>query len=282
MSGVVQCVYTNGVGNNIFQYVFSRLLAEHHGLKLSCPGLSVLGVENSLFEFDRSLPVTRIELNELDYQKYFDMDSNRNFFVYTYAEDYTIYKPHLEKIRSWFEDVPKTNEKDLVFYLRLGDRLVSKNDYVSCMKIEAEEYVEAFKMFDYEKLYIVTDMNVWREITPEEVNIMAQTFHNIIPFQDRVPAKVSADYFNSLVDGFSNLSPIIRFGKNMDDNFRFLRSFDKIMFQHGTFGWWAATLSHASRVGVFGPWRPVKGDRNKNLGKTDFPGWFQWGLNRKR
>lgn len=51
----------------------------------------------------------------------------------------------------------------------------------------------------------------------------------------------------------------------------------QILFQHGTMAWWAATLSHASRVGVYGPWRPTKGAKNKNLGRTDFPGWYSWG-----
>ena len=50
------------------------------------------------------------------------------------------------------------------------------------------------------------------------------------------------------------------------------------MFKNSTFSWWAAVLSEASCVGVFGPWKPNKGNRNKNLGKMDIPGWFSWGL----
>ena len=59
--------------------------------------------------------------------------------------------------------------------------------------------------------------------------------------------------------------------------FNFIRSFDKILFKNSTFSWWASVLSDASRVGVFGPWKPDKGKKNKNLGQADFPGWFSWG-----
>ena len=82
---------------------------------------------------------------------------------------------------------------------------------------------------------------------------------------------------NNLVYTFSEFNPIIIHNNNMMTDFKFIMSFDKIIFKNSTFSWWAAVLSDASRVGVFGPWKPNKKERNKNLGRADFPGWFSWG-----
>ena len=277
--GTVRVRYTIGAGNNIFQYVYARLLADVHGLNLSTQSLPFIDVSESLFPFDESLPVTQVGLGESDFHKYLDVSRKpSNYLVYTYPEDYTVYKPHLNKIRGWFKDVPKTNNKDLVFHLRLGDRLITARDYHSSMKIEVEEYIDVINQFEYEKLYIVTDMKVWRTITENELGGMR--FHISIPREQRIDTSVAVEHFNSLVNGLNKLNPIVRCSMDLKEDFNFMRSFDKILFQHGTLAWWAATLSYASRVGVFGPWRPIKGDRNKNLGKTDFEGWFRWGESR--
>ena len=54
------------------------------------------------------------------------------------------------------------------------------------------------------------------------------------------------------------------------------RELKNILFQHGTLSWWAAFLGNPNKVGVYGPWRPWKGQSNKNLGNTPIEGWFQW------
>ena len=275
MKGTVLVRYTNGVGNNIFQYVFSRLLADRHGLNLSTDSLPILDVNGQIFELNPDLETVNIGLNELEYSKYFNDMEPCNFVVNTYGEDYTIYKPHIEEIRSWFADIPKTNQEDLAFHLRLGDRLLYKRDHDPCMRVEPKEYAEVFKRFDYNRLHIYTDMEDWKHIAEKEITQMK--FHVSISEEMAVPSSQAVDYFNSLVDVLDVYSPIVHCGGNVKDAFNAIRSFDKIMFQHSTMSWWAAVLSHASRVGVFGPWRPIKGNRNKNLGRTDFPGWFSWG-----
>ena len=83
------------------------------------------------------------------------------------------------------------------------------------------------------------------------------------------------DYFNSFIEGFAEYEPIME-KRTIVEDFNFIRSFDNIMFQHGTLGWWASALSDASKVGVYGPWRPWKGTSNKNLSQVNFDGWFQW------
>jgi hypothetical protein len=48
------------------------------------------------------------------------------------------------------------------------------------------------------------------------------------------------------------------------------------LFQHSTLAWWAAVIGGTKQVGVYGPWRSYKNERNKNLSHIPLPGWFQW------
>ena len=75
--------------------------------------------------------------------------------------------------------------------------------------------------------------------------------------------------------GFSQFRPIVK-KRSLYEDFNFIRSFNNILFEHGTLGWWAAALSNAKRVGVYGPWRRWKGNRNKNLSNMNLPTWFKW------
>jgi hypothetical protein len=275
----VNVKFTIGVGNNIFQYVYARLLAEHYDLNLSCDGLDALDIRETKFGLNKKYKTILIPEEEKNWHKYFSLKSPCNFVVETYPEDFTLYKPHMDRIRSWFNDVPKTNNDDLVFHLRLGDRLLHKNDHHPCMKITPEEYIKAIELFDFDRLYIVTDMQVWKKVTPEEIKKMK--FHVDFPEKWHVEPSIAASYFNSLVEALNELDPIVRIGHSVKDDFNFMRSFDKILLRAGTLSWWAAALSHASKVGVFGPWSPISGEKNRNLGQTDFDGWFQWGNERK-
>ena len=97
-----------------------------------------------------------------------------------------------------------------------------------------------------------------------------------IQIMQRVEAQKSVDYFNSLVDCFSKYNPVFK-KRSVADDFQFIRGFKNILFQHGTMSWWAAALSEAERVGVYGPWRPWKGASNKNLSNVPIDSWFKWG-----
>lgn len=274
----VQVIYTNGLGNNIFQYVYSRLLAERRGCNLSTNALDIIDVPKSVYPINPEYPTIHIGLDETDFHQHINRTEKCNYVVQTYAEDYTLYKPEMELIRTWFKDIPKTNTRDLAFSLRLGDRLLSKRDHEPCMKVSIDEYIDVIKTFSFEKIHVITDMKVWKTVTPEEIDGMR--FHVDVAKSERVDPRVAADYFNSLVEGLSQFELVLYHNKAPKVHFETMRSFDQILFQHNTLAWWAAALSHASRVGVFGPWRPIKKDRNKNLGKVNFPGWFQWGNDR--
>jgi hypothetical protein len=274
MKCTVNVKYTNGAGNNIFQYVFARLLAEAKDCNLSTQSLPILGIEKSIFPYNDKHVVRTIGRSANNHIDVLSEKGKWNYSLQTYPEDYLIYKPHLKKIRSWFNVIEKREDKDLVFHLRLGDRLLNRDNHDESMKVLPESYSKTINSFSFDNLHVVTDMPKWGYITEEDLSKMK--FHIGVPLSKRVAAKESVDYFNSIVEELSMYSPKVRVGNSVKSDFDFMRSFNQIMFQHGTLSWWAATLSNAEKVGVFGPWRPIKGKKNKNLGQTDFPGWFQW------
>jgi len=268
---------TNGFGNNLFQYNAARLLATFHEQELVVvpPSSDYYGIE----EFKKigieikpaDLPDCE-KVNETNFTHYFNTQyKNSNLFVVGYFENYKFFKNNIELIKSWFPETRKHNTDDLILHLRAGDRLFYANENDS--KPRAQNYINAVKQFDFNKLYIVTDMPVWNTITVEDLQNMK--FHINVPEDKRVTAQQSVDYFNSLVDGLSQFEPI--HSKNsVAEDFSLIRGFNNILFQHGTLAWWAAVLSEANKVGVYGPWRPWKGKSNKNLSDIDLEGWFKW------
>ncbi len=270
---------TNGFGNNLFQYNAAKLLAEFHNTTISAipptenyyakPDLEKLGLNFVKASKNYS---SLVLVNEGNYSSLFnDRYGDFNFLVRGYYEDYTFFEKDIQRIKDWYPKAKKRNDKDLVIHFRAGDRLFYKNEFDS--KPSVNSYIQAINKFDFERLHIVTDMPSWSHITRDSLAKMS--FHYKVPEKDRVDPQRSVDYFNSFIDGFAKYSPIVK-KRSIIDDFNFIRTFDNILFQHGTMGWWAAALSNASKVGVYGPWRPWKGTSNKNLSKVPFKGWFQW------
>ena len=268
---------TNGFGNNIFQYVACSLLAEHH--ETSCyvippsqdyyaiKGLQDLGVRVE----QKRLPQA-LNISDKTYKMAYDSRvKGQNLFLTGYFEDYTFYIDNLDKIKSWFGPLQKRNNRDLVVHMRTGDRLFMKNEFY--LKPKVEDYLNAVSKFDFDKLHIVTDMPKWENITADQLS--NTKFHVNIPASQRVPLSESVKYINDLIDGFKKHSPIVE-KRDVAEDFKFIRTFDNILFEHGTLSWWAAVLSDASKVGVYGPWREWKGDKNKNLSQVPLDGWFKW------
>ncbi len=269
---------TNGFGNNLFQYNAARLLAEHHGTNVIGipPEKNYYGISSLKklgLSFDESPPSNCVVAGgDQQFLKMFDKKhADSNILLSGYFEDYRFFINSRERIKSWYPPVGTKNSKDLVVHLRTGDRLFMKNEFYS--KPKASDYAKAIGNFDFEKLYIVTDMPVWKKIDSKELSRI--NFHTSVPKEKSVPIEESVKYFNSFVEQFQQFEPIIQ-RKSVDEDFNFIRTFDNILFEHGTLSWWAAFLSDAKKVGVYGPWRPWKGKSNKNLSSIPLPGWFKW------
>jgi len=268
---------TNGFGNNLFQYIAGRLLATFHGQEIITipPTPNYYGID----EFKKigielkSVEIPNCEhVSDINYTHFFNPTyKNADFLVSGYFENYKYFKNNIDLIKTWFPEITNKNENSLILHFRAGDRLFYANEYDS--KPQAENFINAIKQFDFDKLYVVTDMPEWEQITPHQLEEMR--FHVDVAKDKRVSSQQSVDYFNSIVDGLSQFEPI--HSKNsVAEDFSFIRCFNNILFQHGTLCWWAAALSDAKKVGVYGPWRPWKGTSNKNLSDIDLEGWFKW------
>lgn len=273
----IQTYFTNGAGNQLFQYFFAYLLARHHRATLLNPPLDIMGVEEKIdvnakkAEFDHV-----IGRYETDFLQFFASPFWRHLKLgRCYPEDYRIYVPHLEHLKIKFPPPRDVNEQDLVFHLRLGDRLLRRSDYEPGMKLDLGHLSTALSRFDFRRLHIVTDMPCWRKIDPWHLAEMH--FHMMPGERRRVEPEVACDHFNDIFDFFSAFDPIVRIGNGVREDFRFMRRFKKVLFQHATLSWWAAAIGNAEQVGVYGPWRPNAGKLNRNLGRTPLAGWFSWG-----
>lgn len=282
--GTVKVAFTPGFGNNMFQYVFCRLLSESKGMKYNHPPIPEMGIIANDEPMNKKLKTIKIKVtskrdNGSDeiFRKYLKKcKPNCNYYFFGYFEDYAIYKPHLDRIRLWFPSVPKTNTTDLVLHLRLQNRLVQQTHAKNF--ISFEKYQNAIEQFKFEKLYIVTDCKTWRYLEKQDVEDLQKQFASVTKEGGFASPDQTIGYMNSMIDGFSQYNPIIRNSPKFIDDFNFIRTFDQVLFKDSTFTWWATVLSKASKVGVYGPWKPNKGNiRNKNLGHTDYPGWFSWG-----
>ena len=268
---------TNGFGNNLFQYNAARLLASYLGQEVCAlsPSPDYYGIGEfrklGIEVVNKKAPSCE-RVTDANLTHFFNKQYNKtDLFVSGYFENYKLFKNNIEIINSWYPEIKKQKEDDLILHLRAGDRLFYANEYDS--KPRAESYINAINQFQFDKLYIVTDMPEWKTITVEELESMK--FHVNVPQENRVTPQQSVDYFNSLVDGLSQFKPI--HSKNsVAEDFSLIRGFNNILFQHGTLAWWGAVLSDAQKVGVYGPWRPWKGASNKNLSEINLEGWFKW------
>ena len=300
---VVNIKFTIGFGNNIFQYVFSKLLAKHHKMLHSHPNLPGFNIKQKIYEPNekfKKILIKRKEYKTGAYKKYFDKKyAKYNIKLIGYFEDYTLYKPYLNEIRNWFPKIRKKNKKDLVIHLRLQNRLVEINHFLSL--IEPKKYVSVINRFNFKKLHIVTDLEKWSKYEKKDIiKIHKDIANGPNPGTAWVSIDDSLFYVNLLISKLSKYNPVVHctnaptiYGSgslrsNFMHAFNYLRSFDQIIMYNSTFSWWAAVLGNASKVAVFSLWKPSREKNSPNLGRTNYKGWFSYGSkkdlisNRKR
>ena len=269
---------TNGFGNNLFQIVYGKLLA--HRLNTD---FEILSFGSDYYALPALREVFACELNEFNgslegFESVSDssplsLNPNSSYLLRGHFEDYNLFLKDRDVIRSWFTIPDSRPPTDLVLHLRLGDRLFYDNHYGTQMLGSPKQYAEALDKFDFDNLFIVTDFPFWGEISIGELETVKT--HTPVIKEQSVMNKAQK-YFNEIYCFFDSFSPIVRNDKPIGKDFNFIRSFSNILFMHGTLSWWAAFISDASHVGVYGPWRPSKGSSNKNLSLINLPGWFKW------
>ena len=290
MKGVVVVNYTIGFGNNLFQYCFGRLLAEANSMAFVQRGIPALGIGSTDAHINQNL--STIIIDDQNYKQFlYGQLPKCNIYVNGYFEDYKFIKLNLDKIRSWFPKVEKTNKSDVVLHLRLQNRLIQESHNKN--HISAEAFKRVLEKFDYEKFHIVTDAGKWEKYTQQDIEKIRHEVEvgpNPSSNSPWVDAAQSLEYMNHLVEGLADLNPIVHCngsetirgsGGLRDDflqDFNLIRSFEQVIIFNSTFSWWAATLNGAKNVAIFNPWKIAKPKhQRRNLGKTNFPGWFSWG-----
>jgi len=248
----INILWRNGFGNQLFQYSFARLLAEENNCELTYSGFGRVcfaslidyGFINEPEQIVKYSPDKHYIVKTIDY----DGD-----IVFDYIENYLTYKNHLDKIRSWFPKVDKTNTDDLVVHVRRGDNGSNINTLFDWYK----NVINSQKI-QFDKMFLVTD-------TPDD--------SCILKFKEYYNAEVySKKDVNFKIWPSSTEEKIERYKYDISD-FNFIRSFDKILFSNSTFSWWASVLSEASEIYLNKHWQPEhKGGRIK-LGLTDYPNW---------
>lgn len=274
MSRYCRTIFTNGKGNNLFQFFYGEVLSQRHGLVHLHDGLDLLGVQGTYRIWHRLLKYdTQITTRDNDFQLFLNRSPAGNIRHRCYPEDYRLYLDYLERFRAQYPPRPATSPGALGVHIRLGDRLIRSETHEPENQLNLESFCKAIDSFSPASVTVFTDMPVWRAISASELSQMR--FHMDVKPEERADPDKAAYYFNKIVDRLSAYSPEVRCGYSVSEDFQEMRRYPNFLFQHGTLSWWAAALGHATRVGVYKYWRRGIGVR-RNLAETPLPGWFQW------
>lgn len=220
--------YFGRTGNNLFQWVFARLIALKNGLAvaseppktfLSCkPCLGGQKVDGkAILLSDGVRHDHNIDMLNVDYR-------GKRVHCKGYFQNVLYYNPYRAHIREWF-DLPEvqTNYDDIVIHLRLTDYYWIPNRSV----ISPEYYLKILRREKFRKCYVVVE--------PHQTN------------------EKYLRHFKGAVHGIEVVT------QSPAEDFHFMRSFDRIVCSNSTFAWWAAFLSTARKIWTFGPWMNGKG-----------------------
>jgi len=108
-NNVVSIDFSNGFGNNLFQYIYARLIAEAHGSKLSVSKIgrqkynkkafSKLGINLETLPCPKAIKINDKKASLKFLEKRFN---SSNFHIHGYFENCEFYANYIDKIKTWF------------------------------------------------------------------------------------------------------------------------------------------------------------------------------------
>ncbi len=215
---MIKINYRGRLGNNLFQYAFSRLVADCFGYKLCSdlppnPILRATPIKNGKIFITSPVIIKDGEGN------YFPESlEERTYITDGYYQNIDYYKDKRDEVKSFFRyHIPeKINFDDIVIHVRLKDYKIFGDGGTV---IHPCYYIEALKKESFRKVYVVTDEP-----------------------SDKEYFSFLAGYEHEFFSGSSLIS------------FYFLMGFNRMVMGNSSFSWWAAFLGNPSKVYTFKPW----------------------------
>lgn len=213
--------YRGNHGNNLFQYVCARLFADRNGLRVVTPWkrLDIVKMSESEGEEFTSPPVTL-------------GDENQDILTRRWAPGRYLFDGYFQSARgSWYHErrqdikafaVPTPlatdiNREDIAISLRVREDYRIRN-----LVIHPDWYVDVLKRETFRKIYIIADV-------------------------------IDELYIKRITSQFPNHDVSVQAEGAVED-WKTLRSFDRLVCSNSTFAWWASFFSNASRIYIFRRW----------------------------
>jgi hypothetical protein len=222
---VITVDYYGRSGNQLFQYVFARILCMQYGKWLYTPSPQsfVPIVPQKMLPSLKTGFTAMLNDHNADglMDKTFTIAGVTHLHLHGYFQKSWYYNPYRDKIKTEiFKPITMQMDYDnIVIHLRLADYFWHKVNSV----ISPEWYINILKGQEYKKCYIVVEDH-----------------------------PTNKKYLQFITGGIRNCE-VVTGGSALED-FNFIRSFDRIVCSNSTFCWWAAFLSNATKIWTFKPW----------------------------
>jgi hypothetical protein len=228
----IKVILNGGLGNQMFQYAFTRALSIHYNCELIVDKSNIQGERKYLLEeyFDIKSEIDNeenyipiIEKNpylEGEENKYYDfLDREKNYVFIGYWQNENFFKRYEEQIRQDFNlKKKKENHKGVILQVRRGDFVNNKNhEYCNL-----EWYKKALKIMNEKNVFITSDDITWCK-----------------------------DNFENLNYNFSYLIG------NEKEILEYMVNFKNFIISNSSFGWWGSWLSKSDNVICPKIWYPA-------------------------
>jgi hypothetical protein len=269
--------FTNGDGNNLFQYFCGDVLSHRLKTQHFHPALPLLGVQkhSPTIKFMLTKVFAKVVRDNWSSTIENSVDS-KSYIIDGYPEDYNIFIEHKDRLSKFVRKNAKKSDyfDGVVIHLRLGDRLFRKSDYLPGMKLDIDKLANLLDSLGSQKIKVVSDLNLWKTVDASDLNKINS--HVDVPAAERQDDALIVQHLNTIHNFFVAKKAIFNEDTTVRDDFSEMLNSRYLVFQHGTLAWWAGFCGEHEKVFVCDGWRPVKGVNNKNLDKTPLENWSNW------
>ena len=287
--------YTNGTGNNLFQYNFCYLLSKGTNVKIINQfflNQSMYSIHNRLISRFLFLLIRKIGIktnfisiinnkSKSIPRSFINLFSDTGEVLDFFQGKELIVKDNFFKKNSRFIFLKEKRRKyvKLVIHLRLGDRLIRKDDY------------EYGMFYDFKKLQLLIDDEISKSKNKINILIVTDTpnimninsikdlhklkSHTYVQKEYRVDFRKALDYIYSIQEFINRNQIIIKKSENLSQDFSEMLNADILIFLHGTLSWWAGYLGNQDKIYVSKLWRPSKVS-NSLLSRYKSKKWIRW------